>query len=240
MSPNKVTHDNASQTDVAAAPEQVAGQSHADLGYIDVSPMVIDVAGSVRETLQRSPMWVRMSDGTMPFAGRASYLEQHWEGLRVLLSAVESLMGQSAGNAELAAMRDALRETTNRMGEALDRSHATARWRDHHVTMPSMLQFRRRVAEMNEASDVVSLSAHCAVRLAAVGACPVPSTGGMSIPRITVVNNEESEELFAEELSAALILMLSHGSDVCRAYQGHDHARTCATTAAMIRNALRA
>jgi len=39
--------------------------------------------------------------------------------------------------------------------------------------------------------------------------------------------------------AAALIGLLAHGSDVCRAYQGQERARTCATTAAMIRNALR-
>lgn len=204
--------------------------------HIDVAPLVIETAGTVREVLHRSPLWERITDGSMPFAGRASYLEQHWEGLRVLLGAVEQLEARTNGVAE---MRDTLRETTDKMGGALDRSHATARWREHHVTMPSMLQFRRRVTEITEADDVVSLFAHCAVRLAAVGACPVPSTTGASIPRITVVRTEEQEELFAEELSAALIGLLAHGSDVCRAYQGQERARTCATTAAMIRNALR-
>lgn len=203
--------------------------------HIDVAPLVIQAAGNVRSTLHRSPLWKRMEDGSLPFAGRASYLEQHWEGLRVLRNGLDEL----DGGVELARMREVLAETVQNMGEALDKSHATARWREHHVTMPSMLQFRRRVNEMQEAGDVVSLIAHSAIRLAAVGACPVASASGLSIPAITVVCDEEQEELFAEELSAALILLLAHGSDVCRAYQGQEQERTCATTAAMIRNSLR-
>ena len=48
--------------------------------HIDVAPLVIQAAGNVRSTLHRSPLWKRMEDGSLPFAGRASYLEQHWEG----------------------------------------------------------------------------------------------------------------------------------------------------------------
>lgn len=205
-------------------------------GHIDVAPMVIATAHNVREMLQRSPVWERMNDGTLPFAGRASYLEQHWEGLRVLLSTLDKF----EGNSDIVELKEELRRTVEKMGEALDRSHSTARWRDHHVTMPSMLQFRRQVAEMAERGDVVALVAHSVVRLAAVGACPVPSKAGvMSIPTVTIVRDEEQEELFAEELSAALVLMMAHGSDVVRAYQGQKRASTCAVTAAMIRNALR-
>lgn len=203
--------------------------------YRDMTPMVIEVAQNVQDTLRRSPIWERMTDGSLPFAGRASYLEQHWEGLRALLAAVEAV-----DHPGLAEMREQIKLTTEKMGEALDRSHATARWREHHVTMPSMLECRRRIAEMQEAGNVISLAAHCVVRLAAVGACPVTgSHGGISIPPITVVYTDEQEELFAEELSAALIMLLSHGADVCRAYQGQKRAQTCAVTAAMIRSALR-
>ncbi|MBC2681178.1 hypothetical protein [Corynebacterium anserum] len=204
--------------------------------HIDVASMVIATAHNVREMLQRSSVWGRMNDGTLPFAGRASYLEQHWEGLRVLLAALDKFDGV----ADVVELREQLRRTVEKMGDALDRSHSTARWRDHHVTMPSMLQFRRQVADMDERGDLVALVAHSVVRLAAVGACPVPSKAGeMSIPAVTIVRDEEQEEHFAEELSAALVLMMAHGSDVVRAYQGQKRASSCAVTAAMIRNALR-
>lgn len=47
-----------------------------------------------------------------------------------------------------------------------------------------------------------------------------------------------AEEVLTEELSAALVLVLAHGSDVCRAYQGIDAASSCSVTAAAIRRAL--
>lgn len=203
--------------------------------YRDVAPAITSIATTVRETLHRSPIWARIQDGSLPFAGSASYLEQHHEGLRVLYNSLEGCEGYPG----IAELRETLRTTSESMGDALDRSHATARWREHHVTMPSMLEFRRRVADMREHADVVSIAAHSVIRLAAVGACPVPhAQGRVHIPTITVVCNEEQEELFAEELSAALILLLSHGSDVCRAYQGQQRDKTCAVTVAMIRSAL--
>lgn len=204
-------------------------------GTIDVTPVITATSENVREMLQRSAVWTRMSDGSLPFAGRASYLEQHWDGLRVLLGALDNFENIP----DLRGLRDQVRLTVEKMGDALDRSHATARWREHHVTMPSMLQFRRRVTEMTNHGDLIGLVAHTVVRLAAVSACPVPTTDELASPSVTLIHNEEQEELFVEEMSAALVFLMAHGSDVVRAYQGQRQESTCAVTAAMIRNALR-
>lgn len=203
--------------------------------HLDVAPLVVSTAENLREMIRRSPLWQRMDDGSLTFNGRAAYLEQHWEGLRALLAAADTLDAP-----ELAELRGVLRANVERMGDALDRSHASSKWRKHHVTMPSMLEFRRRLSEIVDGRNIVALVAHATVRLAAIGACPVPAgQDSFSIPTVTVVGSDEDEELFAEELSVGMIMVMSHGADVCRAYQDQRSASSCAVTAAMIRQALR-
>ncbi|RAV34554.1 hypothetical protein CHEID_03825 [Corynebacterium heidelbergense] len=200
----------------------------------DVSPIVDATNSAIREALARSVIWRRMTDGTLSFAGRAAFLEQHWEGLRVLRTGLEGLGG--SGDTVTAA----LARNAELLGSALDSAHATARWRDHHVTMPAMLQFRRRVNEMAAGKDAIGLHAHAVVRLAAVAACPVAHEMAQIDPRrdITCVLSTEDEEHFAEEISNATLLVLAQGADVCRAYQGVNRASSCAITAAAIRRAL--
>ena len=205
---------------------------HEDAGVIrDVSEMVTLTEQMMVDALHRSACWNRMRDNSLPFVGRAAYLEQHWEGLRVLDAAAEKL-GLLAMQSDIASMR-------KQMGEVLDRAHSTAQWRDHHVTMPSMLEFRRHVNELVGSGDAVGLSAQILVRLAAVRACPAPrAQDEVTIPSVTVVRSDEHEELFAEELSAAMLMVLAHGSDVCRAYPEDQSLSSCAITAAAIRQSL--
>ncbi len=207
---------------------------HTVANYRDVQPLVETTTEMVSVALQRSPVWERMANASLPLHGRAAYLEQHWEGLRVLVDALES----SGCVTDLARV---LREYAHALGHALDRAHATAQWRQHHVTMPSMLQFRRRVAELVESRNAVGIAAHAVVRLAAAHACPSHGTAAeLKIPEVTVVASEEDEEAFSEELSNATLMVLAHGSDVCRSYpENHDRDASCALTAAKIRRALR-
>lgn len=207
---------------------------HTVTDYRDVQPMVESTTDMVAAALQRSPVWERMRTASLPLHARAAYLEQHWEGLKVLNDALET-----AGCATQLAC--ALRDYADALGTALDRAHATAKWREYHVTMPSMLEFRRRVAQLVEARNAVGIAAHAVVRLAAAGACPMHGHPRISpCPAVTVVATEEDEEAFAEELSAATLMVLAHGSDVCRSYPvDHDRDASCALTAAKIRNALR-
>lgn len=201
--------------------------------YRDVTPMVESTVAMTTDALQRSAVWERMLDASLPFMGRAAYLEQHWEGLRVLVHALETT-GVAVD------LRAQIQEKVEALGGALDKSHATARWREHHVTMPSMLQFRRRVNEMVETRDEVSLVAHAVVRLAAVSACPIAGQPtAVDFPPLHNVTTEEQEEYFAEELSAAMLMVLAHGSDVCRSYPRQQRSTSCAVTAAAIRRALR-
>lgn len=206
--------------------------------YRDVTPMVDSTCTMITEALHRSSLWLRMVDGSLPFAGRAAYLEQHWEGLKVLSAALDTAaISQTVTGA---AMQEMLVETRDSLGVALDRSHSTPRWQEHHVTMPSMLQYRRRIAELRELGATVELLAHAVVRLAAVRVCPMPGTvSSRPLPEVTAVFGDEAEELFAEELSAAMLMVLAHGSDVCRAYSDYRQAATCAVTAAAIRSSLR-
>ncbi|HIW95575.1 MAG TPA: hypothetical protein H9867_03695 [Candidatus Corynebacterium gallistercoris] len=200
--------------------------------YRDVDPMVDSTVAMTAEALQRSAVWQRMVDSSLPLMGRAAYLEQHWEGLRVLVQALETAGWAPELRAEMA-------EKVEALGGALDKAHATARWRDHHVTMPSMLQFRRRVNEMVESRDSVALDAHAIVRLAAVAACPIAGEPtAVSFPPVRSVHTEDQEEYFAEELSAAMLMVLAHGSDVCRSYPRQQRSTSCAVTAAAIRRAL--
>ncbi|KAB3520872.1 hypothetical protein GC425_06405 [Corynebacterium sp. zg254] len=199
--------------------------------YLDVAPLVESTRTTITDALQRSQCWQRMIAHQLPFIGRAAYLEQHWEGLRVLGTACDKL-GLHAFHAAIAVQQEQL-------GAALDRAHATARWREHHVTMPSMLQFRRRINELMEQRNTVGIAAQAVVRLVAASACPAPvDRDRVSIPAVTNVFSEEDEELFAEELSAAMLMVMAHGSDVCRAYPDEDISASCATTAAAIRAAL--
>lgn len=200
-------------------------------GSFDVSPLVQITEQTLTNALQRSKCWERMLGNTLPAIGRAAYLEQHWEGLRVLDAATQGL-----NLVEMQASLDALR---SELGVLLDRVHATAQWRKHHVTMPSMLQFRRHINQLVEAGDTVALSAQVVVRIAAARACPAPGAPHEdALPAVRVVTTEVQEELFSEELSAAILMVLAHGSDVCRAYPEETANPACGVTAAAIRQAL--
>ncbi|MGO1949222.1 MAG: hypothetical protein ACTH1D_06280 [Mycobacteriaceae bacterium] len=214
---------------------------------VDAAEVVdlLDAAGdSAVDCIRRSTVFRRMSDGTLPFAGRAAYLEQHWEGLRVLRNALAAPGMASASSAgALAPLRTALAAATEQFAGALDKAHATARWRDRHVTMPSMLQFRRHIVALQDEGDVLGLVGQTYLRLLAAGACPTPAAD-MGEDRAVheaitaLVSDEEGLELLSEELSAALLILMQHGSDVCRGYQERDADSSCAVTAATIRSAL--
>lgn len=199
----------------------------------DVQTLVTTAIEMTAAALKRSPVWGRMHNHSLPLHARAAYLEQHWEGLKVLLDALEA----SGCTTDLA---DELRSYVEALGTALDRAHATAQWRQHHVTMPSMLEFRRRVNQLVESRNAVGLAAHAVVRLAAAEACPNHHPGVVfTPPMITVVASEEDEETFSEELSAATLMVLAHGSDVCRSYpEDHNRDAACALTVDKIRRAL--
>lgn len=205
---------------------------------------LLDAAGdSALDCVGRSSVFSRMSDGTLPFAGRAAYLEQHWEGLRILRAALGT-PGLTVDPLALAPMRTALAAVTDSFAVALDRAHATARWRDRHVTMPSMLQFRRHIGELQDAGDTLGLVAHTYLRLTLARACPGPAVDESADPASlqgvfdSLVVDEESLELLSEELSAALLLLMQHGSDVCRGYHERDADSSCALTVSTIRRAL--
>ena len=102
----------------------------------------------------------------------AAEVEQHWEGLRLLRDALD---GRSA------VLQTALVSATKRFARTLDRAHATARWRDRHVTMPSMLQFRRHTTELLDEGDRLALAAQAYLRLLVGGECP--TTGRAWPPR---------------------------------------------------------
>jgi hypothetical protein len=207
---------------------------------------VLDVASdSAVDCIRRSPVFCRMSDGTLPFAGRAAYLEQHWEGLRVLRQALATpgLLGPYAG--QLTPLRTVLATASEQFAGALDRAHATARWRDRHVTMPSMLQFRRRATELQDAGDALGLAAQAYLRLVVASACPVglsraemPEMDAVKDAMSSLVSDEEQLETLSEELSASLLLLMQHGSDVCRGYQERTVDDSCSVTVATIRRAL--
>lgn len=236
---------------------------------VDTYPLLAATKEMLATALHRAPVLQRMEEGTLVFAGRAAYLEQHWSGLKILVSALGQYVSSHPGDATpaLAQLRNTLGNHAYHLGTALDRAHATPRWREHHVTMPSMLQFRRRINELVASGDVVGLIAHAAVRLAAARACPfhinddvdlvgaagagagadgdVKLTGSSAtdIDRSRnaaerFVTSDELAEYFAEELSAATIMVLAHGSDVCRSYPVEDDSMTCALTVAAIRRAL--
>lgn len=209
---------------------------------------LLDVAGdSALDCVRRSTVFRRMGDGTLPFAGRAAYLEQHWEGLRILRSALSAQANPAPSSVDpvaLASMCSALSAATEQFSGALDRAHATARWRDRHVTMPSMLNFRRHIGELQDGGDVVALLAHAYLRLLVCRACPEPGVTArdpevLQDAVVAVVRDGESLERLSEELSVALLLMMQHGADVCRGYPERDADSGCAVTVATIRRALR-
>lgn len=219
---------------------------HDALPPLDTAQVVglLNVAGdSALNCVRRSTVFQRMGDGTLPFAGRAAYLEQHWEGLRILRSSL-STPGLAVDTVSLASLCSGLSGATDQFSGALDRAHATARWRDRHVTMPSMLQFRRHIAELQDNGNAIGLVAHAYLRLLISRACPAPGVGGHDLEALqsavaAVVRDEEDLELLSEELSVALLLLMQHGADVCRAYHERDAESSCAVTVSTIRRALR-
>ena len=229
-----------------------AGACAGDRSVLDEAHVagVLEAAGdSALDCVRRSTVFRRMGDGTLPFAGRAAYLEQHWEGLRILRSALSEMSAASATSAPVPVVTlcSALSAATDQFSRALDRAHATARWRDRHVTMPSMLQFRRHIGELQgdgDGGNVVALVAHAYLRLYVCRACPEPGVTGRD-PRmlqdavLAVVRDEEALEQLSEELSVALLLMMQHGADVCRGYPERDADSGCAVTVSTIRRALR-
>ncbi|WP_291474301.1 hypothetical protein [Corynebacterium sp.] len=199
--------------------------------------LVDTVTGAVTECLGRSAVVRRLSEGSLPFAGRVAWLEQHWEGLRIL------------GDCALlpAGVRTELTATTGSLNRALDRAHASARWRDRHVTMPSMFTFRRHVTDLRDNGDLLGLTAQAYVRLLAAGVGSgltsavdgVGSGEGLNRLLCPMVSGDEDLERLSEELSAGLLMVMQHGSDVCRAYQGAVTDASCAVTVSTIRHALR-
>ncbi|MEJ6548745.1 hypothetical protein PQI66_04215 [Corynebacterium sp. USCH3] len=212
-------------------------------GTTEVVSLLTVAGDSALECVRRSTVFRRMAGGTLPFAGRAAYLEQHWEGLRILRSALAT-PGLDIDPAAAASLLSALAAATDQFSGALDRAHATARWRERHVTMPSMLQFRRHIAELQDKGDTVGLVAHTYLRLLVSRACPAPAAQGGE-PRAlygavaAVVQDEETLEQLSEELSVALLLLMQHGADVCRGYHERDADSGCAVTVSTIRRALR-
>lgn len=203
--------------------------------------LVDAVTEAVVDCLGRSVVVRRMSGGSLPFAGRVAWLEQHWEGLRILR---DCALVPTVARTELVA-------ATGRFNLALDRAHASARWRDRHVTMPSMLTFRRHIAALRDDGDLLGLTAQSHVRLLAAGIGSGIGSGrsvadgetrtvtGLRDHLCSMVSGEEDLERLSEELSAGLLMVMQHGSDVCRAYQGAETDESCAVTVATIRHALR-
>lgn len=190
--------------------------------------LVDAVTGAVTDCLSRSAVVRRLSEGSLPFAGRVAWLEQHWEGLRIL---GDCALVPAGVRTELVAM-------TGSLNQALDRAHATARWRDRHVTMPSMFTFRRHVADLRDNGDLLGMTAQAYLRLLVAGDGTGPG-GGLYNQLCSMVSGEEDLERLSEELSAGLLMVMQHGSDVCRAYQGAVTDESCAVTVSTIRHALR-
>lgn len=190
--------------------------------------LVDAVTGAVADCLSRSAVVRRLSEGSLPFAGRVAWLEQHWEGLRIL---GDCALVPAGVRTELVAM-------TRSLNQALDRAHATARWRDRHVTMPSMFTFRLHVADLRDNGDLLGLTAQAYLRLLVAGDGTGPG-GGLYNQLCSMVSGEEDLERLSEELSAGLLMVMQHGSDVCRAYQGAVTDESCAVTVSTIRHALR-
>lgn len=193
-------------------------------------------AGAV-DCVRRSTVVRRLSEGSLPFAGRAAWLEQHWEGLRILRDCAHIPT----------AVRGDLITVTGKLSHALDRAHAGARWRDQHVTMPSMLTFRRHITGLRDSGDVLGLTAQAYLRLLCSGIgsgvsgaehTPDPVAGLREL-LCGLVGGEEDLERLSEELSAGLLMFMQHGSDVCRAYQSSVTDESCAVTVATIRGILK-
>lgn len=200
--------------------------------------LVDTVSVAAVDCVRRSAVVRRLADGTLPFAGRVAWLEQHWEGLRILRDC--PLVP--------AAVRHDLVATTDRLSTALDRAHAGARWRDRHVTLPSMFAFRRHVTALKDAGDLTGLTAQVHLRLVCAGVgSGISGVDGPALPTTTalrdrlcaLVTGEEDLERLSEEFSAGLLMVLQHGSDVCRTYRDTAPDETCAVTVATIRSALR-
>lgn len=202
----------------------------------DAAGELVDaVTTSAVACISRSTVVRRLSEGTLPFAGRAAWLEQHWEGLRILRDC----------SPVPAPVREELEASTAKLSLALDRAHAGARWRDRHVTMPSMLMFRRHVTGLRDHRDTIGLAAQSYIRLLCAGVgSGITGTETSPHPQIqrllcSLVSDDEDLERLSEELSAGLLMVMQHGSDICRAYQECLPDLSCAVTVATIRHALR-
>ncbi|AWT26491.1 MULTISPECIES: hypothetical protein [Corynebacterium] len=216
--------------------ETLAADGHADR-VAAAGDLVDAVSSAAVDCVGRSAVVRRLSAGELPFAGRAAWLEQHWEGLRILRDCPLVPVP----------VRHELTTTTDRLNTALDRAHAGARWRDRHVTMPSMFTFRRHVTSLKDAGDLLGLTAEAHVRLLCAGVgsgvagaeSHTRSTSAVRSVLCSLVTDDEDLERLSEELSAGLFMVMQHGSDVCRAYQGAGPDQICAVTVATIRHALR-
>lgn len=217
----------------------ITGQSSE---MIAAATEIVDaVTVAAADCIGRSAVVCRLSEGSLPFSGRIAWLEQHWEGLRILHD-------YSAGpGAFPAAVRHELTTDTQNLSSVLDRAHASARWRDRHVTMPSMLAFRRHVAGLRDSGDVLGMVAQAYIRVLCTRiASGIAQSDDLS-PHyhelreflFSLVNSDEDVERLSEELSAGLWIFMQHGSDVCRTYHEARMDESCAVTAATIRNTLR-
>ncbi|AGP30522.1 hypothetical protein [Corynebacterium terpenotabidum] len=205
--------------------------------YAEATDLVETVAAASVACVRRSTVVRRLSEGSLPFAGRIAWLEQQWEGLRLLRDC--PLVP--------APVRELLVVGTRRIAVALDRAHAGARWRDRHVTMPSMLTFRRHVTGLKDQGDVLGLTAQACVRLLCSGVGTGVTGADLSSRPVvelwdllcSLVGDDEDLERLSEELSAGLLMVMQHGSDVCRIYQDSTPDESCAVTVATIRAALK-
>lgn len=208
-----------------------------DLAVVAAAAELVDtVSAAAVDCLRRSAVVHRLSDGSLPFAGRVAWLEQHWEGLRIL---------RDCPSVPVPVRRE-LVATTGSLSTALDRAHAGARWRDRHVTTPSMFRFRRHITGLKDAGDLRGLSAQAYLRLLCAGIGsgiagaddPARPAAVLRDHLCSLVTGEEDLEQLSEEFSAGLLMVLQHGSDVCRTYQDAEPDATCAVTVATIRRAL--
>jgi hypothetical protein len=85
------------------------------------------------------------------------------------------------------------------------------------------------------------------LRLDCAAVCLRPATADTTVDAPTdglrdiagaLVHDEEGLERLSEEFSAALMLVLQHGSDICRGYQDRNPDAECMVTVSMIRGAL--